>query len=494
MTITCIKNARWVVAWDTALQQHYFRNDIDVVFDDNRLIHVDADYAGSADRVIDGSGLCVVPGMVNVHTHLQSESLGRGLIEELGNQALYQTGILDEKSVFVTSGLTEQAGGAAAQLEANKASTENAIAELLKSGCTTVTDLAVAWDGWLDTLAATGIRAVAAPMYRDARWIVPTGHRLDYDWDLAKGRRDFSTALAAADAAIKHPSGRLSAMLAPMQVDTCSPELIRDSIAAARDRGIKTTVHCSQHIPEFQEMVRRHGMTPVQWMEREGLLSPDMLLGHAIFLDHHSLVQWWTKRDLDILHDTGTSVAHCPVVFSRYGQMMEDVGSYIRKGVNVAFGTDTEPQNMAEEVRMASTMGRAAAKSVRGVWLSELFHAATIGGAKALGRDDIGRLSVGAKADLVLLDLEAPGMRPVRDPLRSFFFSAADRAVRDVFVDGNQVVKDGAVLTIDRAGLSPRLQQSQDAFVRNAPYVDFRGRSADEISPTSLRIEGKNLG
>ena len=433
-----------------------------------------------------------MPGMVNVHTHLQSESIGRGLIEELGNPALYMTGILDEKSVFVTSGLTKEAGGEAAQLKANKASTQNAIAELLKSGCTTVTDLAVAYDGWLDILADTGIRAVAAPMYRDAKWHVPTGHRLDYVWDLEKGRRDFATALETVDAALSHPSGRLSAMLAPMQVDTCSPELIRDSIAAARERGIKATVHCSQHIPEFQEIVRRHGVTPVQWMHREKLLSPDMLLGHAIFLDHHSLVQWWSRRDLDILHETGTSVAHCPVVFSRYGQMMEDVGSYIRKGVNVAMGTDTEPQNMAEEVRMASTMGRAAAGSVRGVWLSELFHAATIGGAKALGRDDLGRLAVGAKADLVLLDLEAPGMRPVRDPLRSFFFSAADRAVRHVFVDGRQVVKEGEVTTIDHATMRRALQDSQEAFVRNAPYVDFRGRSADEISPTSFRIEGRN--
>jgi 5-methylthioadenosine/S-adenosylhomocysteine deaminase len=92
----------------------------------------------------------------------------------------------------------------------------------------------------------------------------------------------------------------------------------------------------------------------------------------------------------------------------------------------------------------------------------------------------------------VLLDLEAPGMRPVRDPLRSFFFSAADRAVRHVFVDGNRVVQDGEVLTIDRAGLSAPLQESQEAFVKNAPYVDFRGRSADEISPLSFRIEGKN--
>ena len=134
------------------------------------------------------------------------------------------------------------------------------------------------------------------------------------------------------------------------------------------------------------------------------------------------------------------------------------------------------------------------ARSPAGQWPPKKASAATIGGAKALGRDDIGRISVGAKADLVLLDLEAPGMRPVRDPLRSFFFSAADRAVRDVFIDGHQVVKEGVVVTIDRAGLSGPLQDSQDAFVRNAPYVDFRGRSADEISPTSFRIEGKNRG
>src|SRR5258707_12722928 len=177
-------------------------------------------------------------------------------------------------------------------------------------------------------------------------------------------------------------------------------------------------------------MVRRHGVTPVQWMHQEGLLGPDMLLGHAIFLDHHSLVQWWSRRDLDILQETGTSVAHCPVVFSRYGQMMEDVGSYIRKGVNVAMGTDTEPQNMAEEVRMASTLGRAAAGSVRGVWLSELFHAATIGGAKALGRDDLRPPRGGAQGGLGLLRPQAPRLRPGRGPPRRFFFSPPHPAAR----------------------------------------------------------------
>ena len=75
--IVLISNAAWVVAWDADLGQHFYRQDVDVVFDGNRLVHIDPDYTGKADQVIDGSGFCVMPGMVNVHTHLQSESLGR---------------------------------------------------------------------------------------------------------------------------------------------------------------------------------------------------------------------------------------------------------------------------------------------------------------------------------------------------------------------------------------------------------------------------------
>ena len=120
--------------------------------------------------------------------------------------------------------------------------------------------------------------------------------------------------------------------------DSPLAELFEDQLATA-DLVVlhKTDGMDAAAIAQVEAIVRAETPAGVKLVHAQhGRIDPDVLLGHAIFLDHHSLVQWWTKKDLDILAATGTSVAHCPVVFSRYGQMMEDVGSYIRKGVNVA--------------------------------------------------------------------------------------------------------------------------------------------------------------
>ena len=99
---------------------------------------------------------------------------------------------------------------------------------------------------------------------------------------------------------------------------------------------------------------------------------------------------------------------------------------------------------------------------------------------------DIGRLAVGAKADLVLLDLDNELMQPVRDPLRSLIFTAADRAVRDVFVDGRQVVRERRVLTLDRRAALHRLCEAQRRLEAGVPDNDYAGRSSLEITPLSL--------
>jgi cytosine/adenosine deaminase-related metal-dependent hydrolase len=233
-------------------------------------------------------------------------------------------------------------------------------------------------------------------------------------------------------------------------------------------------------------MLRRHGKTPVQWAHQIGILGPDTILGHALFLDTHSWIRWWTKTDLALIADNGCSVAHCPTPFARYGQIMENFGDYLRAGVNMGLGTDTTPHNLVEEMRKAAVLARIAARDIETVTTSDLLHAATVGGATALMRGDLGRIAPNKKADLVLLELTVPQMRPARDPLRSFIYHAADRAVCDVFIDGRQVVVDRKVVTLDQTGAADRLAGAQQRMMAAAPRRDYRHRSAEEIAPLSL--------
>jgi cytosine/adenosine deaminase-related metal-dependent hydrolase len=239
---------------------------------------------------------------------------------------------------------------------------------------------------------------------------------------------------------------------------------------------------------EFHLMVQRHGMSPIQWAADIGVLTPQTFVGHGIFLDEHSWLHWWSRRDLQLLAETGASVAHCPTPFARYGQVLEDLGRYLRAGVNVGIGTDVSPHNLLEEMRWAVVLARIAAEDVAAVSTADVFHAATVGGARALGRDDIGRLAPGAKADLVLVDLSDVGMRPARDPLRSLVYTAAERAVRHVYVDGVRVVDDRKVLTLDRAAAVERLQEAQRRMLDAVPSRDHAGRTAEQIAPLSLPL------
>ena len=295
-------------------------------------------------------------------------------------------------------------------------------------------------------------------------------------------------ALALIEGAAQHPSGRLSGVVSPMQIDTCTADLLRDSRDAARERGLPFTVHVAQSVSEVREMIRRHGKTSIQWAYEIGILGPDTILGHALFLDSHSWIRWWTETDLKLIAETGSSVAHCPTPFARYGQIMENFGDYLRAGVNMGLGTDTAPHNLVEEMRKAAVLARIAARDIATVTTSDLFYAATAGGAKALMRDDLGRIATNKKADLVLVDLALPQMIPARDPLRSFVYHAADRAVHDVFVDGRQVVAAGKVITLNQMDAADRLYRAQQRMLQAAPRRDYRSRNAEEIAPLSLPL------
>lgn len=477
MTTSVIRGADWVVAWDEPGRRHVYRRGIDVAFADDAIVFVGRDYDGAADRVIDGKNRLVLPGLVNLHSHPEHEPLYRGLREEHGLANMYMTGLYERSQAF-----------GAPDEEARAASAEFAYCELLLSGVTTLVDISLPWEGWLELFARSGLRGFLAPGYASARWRLKNDRELAYDWDEGRGRGGLDAALSLIGRARQHPCGRLSGVVSPMQIDTCTADLLRDSRDAARERGLPFTVHVAQSVVEVQEMIRRHGKTPVAWAQEIGILGPGAILGHALFLDTHSWIRWWTKSDLATIARSGAAVAHCPTPFARYGQIMENLGDYLRAGVTVGIGTDTTPHNMVEEMRKAAVLARIAARDIGAIGTTDVFHAATVGGASALLRGDLGRIAVGKKADLVLVDLAAPSMVPARDPLRSFLYHAADRAVEGVFIDGREVVKDGRVLTLDQRAAGSRLALAQARMIEAAPRRDYRGRSAEEIAPLSLPV------
>jgi cytosine/adenosine deaminase-related metal-dependent hydrolase len=474
MSTTVIRNASFVIAWDASAKCHAYMPDADLAFRDGAISFVGRGYDGPADTVIDGKGLMVMPGLVNIHSHPSSEPMNKGLLDEIGSPGLYNSSLYEFMPIF------------RADAEAVPSCVRVALAELLLSGVTTLADLSMAHPGWLDLLAESGMRVCIAPMFRSARWYTKNGHVVEYAWDEKAGEKGLMEALTLIERAEQHPSGRLFGMVSPAQIDTCTPQLLKDSHDEAGKRGVAWQLHTAQSVVEFHEITRRHGHTPVGWLDSQGLLSERTILGHGIFLDDHPRTRWHTETDLIRLAETGTTVAHCPTVFARRGIALRNLGRYVRGGVNMGLGTDTYPHNFLDEMRLAAYIARTQGESPRALTSTELFEVATVGGAKALRRDDIGKLAPGCRADLVLVDVTHPMMRPARDPMRSLIYAAGDRAIRAVYVDGQCVVRDGKCLTIDYEAAAAALDEAQKRVIDRAPGQDWAHRPVEKISPPTF--------
>jgi 5-methylthioadenosine/S-adenosylhomocysteine deaminase len=252
---------------------------------------------------------------------------------------------------------------------------------------------------------------------------------------------------------------------------------------AASDRmGLPLTLHTSQSVNEFQEMTRRHGMTPIEWLQDVGFLGPRTLLGHAIIVGGSSWANY-AADDIRILADTGTSVAHAVWVFARRGIAMESFGKYSRAGVNMALGTDTCPQSMIEAMKFAAVVTKLIDRQTDYTSAADAFNAATLGGARTLGRDDLGRIAPGAKADLVIWDMHTLSMAPVRDPIKNIVYNAQADDVDTVIIDGQVVMRERQIPGIDIRQLARHLQAAGERMWAAMNGVDRIARDVDELSP-----------
>jgi cytosine/adenosine deaminase-related metal-dependent hydrolase len=477
MTTTVVRNADWVIAYDPQRRGHVYLRDADVAFSGDSITFVGRNYKGAADRTIAGTDVMVMPGLLDLHLHAYMEMHGKGFFEDLASKHMWMT------QLFEYTWLLQE------DPESATAATQASVCDLLRSGCTTMAELycsGLPFEGWVDMLGETGIRTYVCPMVQSGHWYTPNGKDHVYTWYEAKGLENLTRALELIDAAMNHRSRRLHGMVGAAQADTCTAELFEKCKQAAEDRGIPLQTHAAQSVMEFREMIRRHRKTSIEWLDDIGVLGRGTLLGHAINIDRHPWINHHEHKDLERLARSGTTVVHCARAFAQWGDMMRSLGGYRAAGVNMALGTDCYPHDMIEEMRIAGLMSKVASGHVDLLRTEDVFDTVTLSAARALGRDDLGRLAAGAKADIVLIDLRHPSMRPVRDPLRSLVYSGVAAAVRDVFVNGEQVVRDRKVLTMDEGDVFDRLQAGQNRALGRVPQMDWAKRSADEISPICL--------
>ena len=190
--------------------------------------------------------------------------------------------------------------------------------------------------------------------------------------------------------------------------------------------------------PQFHDVLRERQVTPIQYLGQIGFLGPEVTLGHCVFHSGHSWARYPYVDDLSILADSGASVAHAPYKYAKMGLALESFERYRQRGINIALGTDTFPQDLVSEMRLAALICRVIEQNFVVGKPHDVYDAATLGGARALGRDDLGRLAPGAKADLIVVDLQQMHFGAVRDPIKSLVECASGTDVETIIVVGRR--------------------------------------------------------
>jgi cytosine/adenosine deaminase-related metal-dependent hydrolase len=466
--------AGWVVAFDG--RGHRLLRDGVVVLEGERIAHVGRAVEGPVDETVDARDRVLTPGLITTHVHMAGSPLDRSFIEDRGSPQFWYSGLFE--MLPVRGGAQDEAAG--------RACVDFSMAELLRGGVTTALEIGGLGEYVVERAGHYGLRVYMGLGFRSGRWLTRDGRRVVWEWDEAAGRQGLARATAFLEAHDGAHGGLVRCAFSPMQVDTCTPDLLVEAKARADAARRPYTVHASQSVVEFNEMLQRHGTTPIAWLAGLGVLGENTILGHAIIVGGSS----WTNYpagDVGIMAESGCSVAHAPWVFMRRGMLLESFALYRQAGVNVALGTDTNPQSVIEAMRWAAVGSKVVERNTAATTAGDVFDAATLGGAQALGRDDLGRIAPGAAADLVLWKASSWSMTPLRDPVKNIVYNATAEDVDRVWVGGRLVVEGGRVLAADEATILADLQAAGERMWPRMKSFDWAGRGADELSPPTYR-------
>ncbi len=361
--------------------------------------------------VIDGTGKYIIPGLINAHAHT-AMTLLRGVAEDVSVDDWFNKYVwIYEQGLVPDDVYTGTLIGAA---------------EMLLSGVTAVADHYFAMDRAFDAYVKSGMRA-------NLSWAVfGTGPDSEKQFEIAM---DFTK---------KHigKNSRISISLAPHSPYIC-PEDFLIRVAAESDKlKLPMHIHVSETEDQVVQSLKKTGMTPVQVLDRTGVLRKGTILAHAY---------WATDDDLKLIKKRGAGIAHCAKTYMKFGDVNDLLPRALKAGVKVAYGSDglasNNTVNIFETARDAALLAKCSTRNSETGKISDILPLLNSG--EVIGLKDYGDIKEGALADLVLIDPSTPNMMPGNNIFADILYSLNNRNIHSVIVDGELVVENGKLLTID---------------------------------------------
>lgn len=397
-------------------------------------------------EVIEARGALVLPGFVNTHNH-SPLMIVRGMVEDIGFAPAYTPGVpqghwLSDDETLALSRL--------------------GVMEMLMTGATTIVDYYRCPSALAQAADEFGLRAMIGGRVMDADTAELAKGRFVHDPQLA------DQTMAAALDLIQHwegrGNGRITTILAPHAPDTCSRQMLRQFSDLAATTGKQVHTHLCQSRMEVAQIRDREGMSPVELLDDTGLLNADLIAAHCIYLD---------APDIARMGQAGVVVAHAPIGNAAFGAAAPIV-DLRDAGATITLCTDTKSADMFEAMRCALIAARTREARITGnmalaLNAREVLGWATTAGARALrGHDATGTLAVGAPADLVILEADAPNLAPVIDGFGIIAHSGSGANVRTVFCGGDCLVRDGRPTRADPAEVIATAQSVAERLWKRA--------------------------
>ncbi len=391
---------------------------------------------GTRDTELDASGALVMPGLVNAHTHV-AMTLMRGYADDKPVDQWLAEDIWPIEAEFTPEDI--RAGAALG------------ILELIKTGTTAFADMYFEVDRIAEVVREAGVRA------RLGYGMVTEG--ADRGEALEELRHGLEVAVELDDGA----EGRVTSAYMPHSLTTADIDLLPEFLPEARDRGIPVHYHANESPAFVDPIVEEREARPLEVADEKGLLAPGDFLAHGIHLD---------EAEIELLAERSVGIAHCPTSNMKLASGMAPISALRDAGVTVGIGTDGAASNndldMFGELQDAALLGKLAADDPRAVPAPAAVEMATKGGADLLGLRT-GRVAEGWPADLAVLDLSSPRLQPEHDLVSHIAYAVQGTDVRHTICDGQVLMRDREVLTLDEAAV---IEQAGEAATALLERVD----------------------